>query len=77
MYSFGRRPIFNSAPPVTRTGLSLAGPIPSFIGKTAADFRTGSCEAILAQYYNLEFGGFRRDSNGQGRIVQLGLKLYL
>ena len=76
MYSFGGRPIFSGTPPVTRTGLSLAGPIPYFNGRTAADFPSGSREAVLAQYYNTEFGSFRRISNGSGRIVQLALKFY-
>lgn len=76
MYSFGGRPIFSGTPPVSRTGLSLAGPIPYFIGKTASDFQPGSREALLAQFYNTEFGGFRRNNNSSGRIVQLALKFY-
>lgn len=76
MYSFGGRPIFNTAPPVTRTGLSLAGPIPYYFGALANSFPAGSRQAVLAQYYNPGFGGFRTSSNGPGRIIQIALKLY-
>jgi hypothetical protein len=67
--------IFNSAN-VSRTGVSLAGPLPYLIGKTAADFPANSREALIAQGYRQTFGVFDRNNNGQGRIIQLALKLY-
>jgi hypothetical protein len=67
--------IFSSAA-VSRTGVSLAGPIPYLIGKTAADFPVGSREALIAQGYRQSFGVFDRNNNGQGRIIQVALKLY-
>ena len=50
--------LFSTAPPVTRTGLSLAGPIAYYPGTTPASFKPGTKEAVLAQYFNGNFGGF-------------------
>ncbi|MBY0503008.1 MAG: hypothetical protein K2X03_03795 [Bryobacteraceae bacterium] len=68
--------IFNSAPPVSRTGLSLAGPLPYLQGARAADYPLGSRENLIAAGYNQNFAKLIRDNNGPGRIVQLALKFY-
>ncbi|MDZ4799133.1 MAG: hypothetical protein SGI92_13285 [Bryobacteraceae bacterium] len=52
------------------------GPIPYLRGKTAADFPVGSREAQLANGYNQAFGLLDRNNNGQGRIIQLAIRLY-
>ena len=68
--------IFSTAPPVTRTGLSLAGPIAYYPGTTASSFPSGSAQSVLAQYYNTNFGGFYYGNNSAGRLVQMAVKLY-
>jgi len=67
--------MFNSLPQ-SRTGTPLVGPIPYLRGKTAADFPVGSREAQLANGYNQAFGLLDRNNNGQGRIIQLAIRLY-
>ena len=69
-------PLFSSNPPVSRTGLSLAGPIPYFPGLTGVTFKTGTRENILAANYNQNFGKLWRDLNGAGRTGQLALKIF-
>ncbi len=69
-------PLFSTSPPVSRTGLSLAGPIPYFPGLTGVTFKTGTRENILAANYNQNFGKLWKDLNGPGRSGQLALKLY-
>jgi len=68
--------LFTGTPPVTRNGLSLAGPMPYLLNRGAAEFPVGTREAVLAQYYNQNFGKLWRDRNGPGRIVQLALRIY-
>ena len=68
--------MFAAGVPVSRTGLSLAGQIPYFPGTNAASFKSGSREAILAQYYSTNFGGFYFANNGGGRLVQMGMKIF-
>jgi hypothetical protein len=67
--------IFSSTPTISRTGLSLAGPIPYLIGKSAASYPVGSREALIAQAYNVNFGVFNMGNNNSGRTVSLALKL--
>jgi hypothetical protein len=67
--------IFSSQPTISRTGLSLAGPIPYMIGKSAASFPVGSREYYIAQTYNVNFGVFNMGNNQAGRTVSLALKL--
>lgn len=69
-------PLFNTAPAVSRTGLSLAGPIPYFPGTSASSFPAGSRDAILAQNYNTNFGGLYYGNNSPGRLIQIAAKLY-
>jgi len=47
-----------------------------FPGANTASFKSGSREAILAQYYSTNFGGFYFANNGGGRLVQLGTKIF-
>ena len=68
--------IFASNPPVTRTGLSLAGPLPYLVNIPANTFKTGSREQLIASNYNQNFGKLWRDRNGPGRIIQLALRFY-
>jgi hypothetical protein len=67
--------IFNSQPTISRTGLSLAGQIPYFIGKTAASYPVGSREYYMAQTYNVNFGVFNMNNNNPGRTISLALKI--
>ena len=69
-------PLFSTSPPVSRTGLSLAGPIPYFPGLTGVTFKAGTRENLLAASYNQNFGKLWRDLNGAGRTGQLALKIY-
>ncbi len=66
--------IFSSAPPVCRTCLSLAGPMPYLVGLGRADFPINTRENLLAANYNQNFGKLWRDRNGKGRVIQLALK---
>ena len=68
--------LFSSTPPLSRTGLSLAGPMPYLVGLGGRDFPVGTRENLLAASYNQNFGKLWRDRNGPGRVVQLGLKIY-
>lgn len=79
--SFNRNPQFNdpmfaNGVPVSRTGASLAGPVPYYPGTTAASYAPGSREAKLAQYYNTDFGGLYFGNNGAGRSIQMGLRIF-
>jgi hypothetical protein len=67
--------VFNSQPTISRTGLSLAGPIPYLIGKSPASFPAGSREYYIAQTYNSSFGVFNMGNNNPGRTISLALKL--
>ncbi len=68
--------LFSSNPPVSRTGLSLAGPIPYLVNLNGRNFPTGTRENLLAANYNQNFGKLWKDNNGPGRIIQLALKIY-
>ena len=68
--------LFSSSPPVSRTGLSLAGPIPYLVNLNGRSFPTGTRENLLAASYNQNFGKLWKDNNGPGRILQLALKIY-
>ncbi|MBI4904322.1 MAG: carboxypeptidase regulatory-like domain-containing protein [Acidobacteria bacterium] len=68
--------LFASGVPATRTGVPLQGPIPYLWGVGSANFKAGTREAILAQYYNQNFGKLWRDRNSAGRIFQFALRLY-
>ena len=70
------RNLFGTGVPTSRTGLSLAGPIPYLWGLTNRDFPVGTRENILANNYNQNFGKLWRENNGPGRVVQLALKIY-
>ena len=67
--------IFTGTVPATRTGLSLAGPIPYYPGRTTP-FPSGSREAVLAQAYNPNFGLLQAANNAPGRIIQFAIRLY-
>jgi hypothetical protein len=67
--------VFNSAPPVSRTGLSLAGPIPYLVG-SVPKYPIGTRENIIATNYNYNFGVFNKDNNNAGRIIQLAIKIF-
>jgi len=67
--------IFNSAPTISRTGLSLAGQIPYLIGKNSSSFPVGSREYYLAQTYNVNFGVLNMNNNNPGRTISMALKL--
>jgi hypothetical protein len=68
--------IFRSAPAVSRTGLSLAGPIPYLAGSNVPVYAVGTRENILAANYNPTFGVFDINNNNPGRIVQFAVKLF-
>ncbi|HXN25346.1 MAG TPA: hypothetical protein VOA41_21655 [Candidatus Dormibacteraeota bacterium] len=67
--------VFNSGPPISRTGLSLAGPIPYLVG-SVPKYPVGTRENIIATYYNYNFGVFNKDNNNSGRIIQLAIKVF-
>jgi len=67
--------IFSGTPTISRTGLSLAGPIPYLIDKSAASFAVGTREYYIAQRYNANFGVFNMGNNNPGRTISLALKL--
>ena len=67
--------IFTGEPTISRTGLSLAGPIPYLIGSNPSSFPVGSREYYVAQRYNANFGVFNMGNNNPGRTVSLALKL--
>ncbi|MGH9719865.1 MAG: carboxypeptidase regulatory-like domain-containing protein [Bryobacteraceae bacterium] len=67
--------LFSSAPPVSRTGLSLAGPIPYLVNLGGASFPVGTRENLLAASYNQNFGKLWRDRNGPARVIQFGLRI--
>jgi Carboxypeptidase regulatory-like domain len=67
--------VFNSQPPISRTGLSLAGPIPYLVG-SVPQYPVGSRENIIANNYNYNFGVFNKDNNNPGRIIQLAVKIF-
>src|SRR5262249_22390750 len=68
--------LFGTGVPVSRTGLRLDGPIPYLWNLGSANFPSGTRNAILAQYYNQNFGKLWRDRNGPGRIIQFALRFY-
>jgi hypothetical protein len=67
--------LFNTAPPVTRTGMSLAGPMPYLVNLTDTSGLSPR-DRVIAQHYNQNFGKLWRDRNGPGRIIQIGLRFY-
>jgi len=67
--------VFSSQPKISRTGLSLAGPIPYLIGKSPDSFPAGSREYYIAQTYNVNFGVFNMNNNYPGRTISIALKL--
>jgi hypothetical protein len=67
--------VFNSGAPISRTGLSLAGPIPYLVG-SVPKYPIGTRENIIATYYNYRFGVFNKDNNNPGRIIQLAIKIF-
>lgn len=68
--------IFNTAPAVSRPGLSLASPIPYLIGPSVPTYPIGSLENIIAANYNPTFGVLSLNNNNPGRIIQVALKIY-
>ncbi|MBI4892491.1 MAG: TonB-dependent receptor [Acidobacteria bacterium] len=68
--------LFSGTPPVSRTGLSLAGPLPYYSDKPPGYYPAGSREAVLATYYIQTFGKLDAGNNAPGRIIQLAIKLY-
>jgi hypothetical protein len=69
--------LFNGTPPVSRTGLSLAGPVPYLPGKVGSSYPVGTRQNILATYYNQLFGEFQRIyQTGAARVMQFALRLY-
>lgn len=70
------RELFGTGVPVSRTGLSLAGPIPYLVDRGARDFPVGTRENILAASYRQNFGKLWRTRNGPGRVIQLALRIY-
>jgi len=67
--------IFTGSLPLSRTGLSLAGPIPYLPGQAGA-YPAGTREAALAQAYNSGFGLLPRANNSPARILQFAIRLY-
>ena len=65
--------IFTGALPLSRTGVSLAGPLPYLPG-SAGTYPAGTREAYLATAYNQNFGLFQQGNNSPGRIIQIALK---
>ena len=68
--------IFSTAPPVSRAGLSLAGPIPYLSGSSVPPFPLGSREHLVAANYNPTFGVLNLNNNHAGRIIKLAIKVY-
>jgi hypothetical protein len=67
--------VFNSQPQISRTGLSLAGPIPYLVG-SVPQYPVGTRENLIAASYNYNFGVFNKDNNNPGRIIQLAAKIF-
>jgi len=67
--------VFNSQPQISRTGLSLAGPIPYLVG-SVPQYPAGTRENLIAASYNYNFGVFNKDNNNPGRIIQLAAKIF-
>ncbi|MDZ4800904.1 MAG: carboxypeptidase regulatory-like domain-containing protein [Bryobacteraceae bacterium] len=66
--------LFTGTPPVSKAGLSLAGPIPYYPTATGT-FPVGSREEVLGRNYNPSWGFVNQGSNGAGRVIQFAIRL--
>lgn len=66
--------LFSGSPAVSRSGLSLAGPIP-YYPTAIGTFPVGSREEVLGRNYNPSWGFIGQNSNGSGRVIQFALRL--